>query len=1504
MFSWTTWLKQLTQSTSRPARRSSRKRFARRLTVEQFEVRVVPSAVVNVSDAHISISGATGTGGAFKIGDTVTAAWDNSANGDNNASGELASKNPVAVDFSQFGGPSAQTAWVDNLGIWRATYTIEAGSIDASNCNVSVTVTDSASQSTTTPDTTNATVDNIAPTVTDARISISGATGTGGAFKIGDTVTARWNNTAFMGDKNDAGELASKDPVTVDFSQFGGPSAVVAANSDQIWTASYPLVAGTINSTNLNVAVTVTDNAGNSTTTADSTRATVDTIQPAVAIAAVTSPITSANQSVVSASGKAEAGATVSVAVSDGAGHSTAPRITTAGADGTWSVTGIDVSTLLDGTITYTATASDAAGNTKVAKATATKDAAAPAVAITAVTSPVNSKNQGAVSASGTAEAGATVSVAVSDGAGHSTAQVMTTAGDNGTWSVAGIVVSGLNDGTITYTATAKDAAGNTRVFKATATKDVVAPAVAITAVTDLVTSANQSAVSASGTAEAGATVSVVVSDGGVPNHNSLPRTTTAGPDGTWSVTGIDASGLNDGTITYTATATDPAGNRSEATATATKDTLAPITILVSAPVINSANAHGVVVTGTTNTPNASIAVSIKDGTTPAPRSVTTMVTAGADGAWSATLDASRLADGPITYSAAGTVPGHTGPAATASRTKDTAAPTTTLVSTPVINSANADGVLVTGTTDTPGASIAVSITDGATPTPHVVSTTVTAGADGAWSATLDASALLDGAVTYSARATDAAGNAGAAAAVRCTKDSAAPAAPKVTSPTQPGAVNAPSCTIAGTAEAGSTVNVYRGGAVVGTGTAAGGNFAITVSLAQNAVNSFTVTATDAAGNESAAAAVAAITEDSSIPDAPTVTSPSHPVAVNAPSYIITGKAEAGSTVKARSGGAVVGSGTADLGGNFAISVSLTASAVNSFTVTAVDAAGNVSAAAAVPAITEDSTAPAPPTVALAHDTGSSSADKITSDGALAVGGTEAGAAVQYSIDGGTTWAGSFTATQGVNSVQVRQADVAGNVSPATAFTFTLDTTAAAPTVALASDTGSSSADRITKDGTLALGGTETGATVEYSIDGGVTWTGSFTATQGVNSVQVRQTDVAGNVSPVTTFAFTLDTTAAAPTVALASDTGSSSADKITKDGTLAVGGTETGAAVQYSIDGGVTWAGSFTATQGVNTVQVRQIDVAGNASPATAFTFTLDAIAPAAPTVALAHDTGSSSADKITSDGALAVSGTEAGAAVQYSTNGGVTWSGSFTATQGVNTVQVRQIDVAGNASAPTAYTFTLDRIAPAAPAVASPSQPVAVNAPSYTIAGTAEAGSTVQVHSGGAVVGTGAADPGGNYAISVSLTADAVNSFTVTATDAAGNVSAATAVPAISYTSSLPAWTDVTGQFNIAVAKPSRRPRNLSLPANHFVVTITLTNMSDKPVAGRMLIHGLRKKVHLVNRTISGHTRGMARVPDGVPFVTIATPLSGSDVVSLNVKAPNARAAKAFALQILTPA
>src|SRR5207244_4288985 len=112
-----------------------------------------------------------------------------------------------------------------------------------------------------------------------------------------------------------------------------------------------------------------------------------------------------------------------------------------------------------------------------------------------------------------------------------------------------------------------------------------------------------------------------------------------------------------------------------------------------------------------------------------------------------------------------------------------------------------------------------------------------------------------------------------------------------------------------------------------------------------------------------------------------------------------------------------------------------------------------------------------------------------------------------------------------------------------------VDQHADAPTVSLVADSGASSTDHYTSNGHLNVGGIESGATVRYSIDGGASWTTSFTAVEGANTVLVKQTDLAGNTSAPTSLTFTLDTATTAPSAALAHDTGASGSDHVTNNG-------------------------------------------------------------------------------------------------------------------------------------------------------------------------------------------------------------------------------------------------------------------------------------------------------------------------------------------------------------------
>ncbi|EDK30593.1 VCBS repeat protein [Vibrionales bacterium SWAT-3] len=222
-------------------------------------------------------------------------------------------------------------------------------------------------------------------------------------------------------------------------------------------------------------------------------------------------------------------------------------------------------------------------------------------------------------------------------------------------------------------------------------------------------------------------------------------------------------------------------------------------------------------------------------------------------------------------------------------------------------------------------------------------------------------------------------------------------------------------------------------------------------------------------------------------------------------------------------GSTPIGHAVSDGSGQYSVAVSSLSNGDHNLSAKALAPSSVLPATSSILSLHVD-TVVAPLQISLTHDTGSNPSDLITSDGSLTINGQEAGATVEYSTDNGHTWTSSFTPQQGSNTVSVRQTDAAGNVSASSSLTFTLDNAATAPNVSLTSDSGSSSTDNITNVGDLNVGGIEQGATVEYSTDNGVHWSSQFTPNEGVNNVQVRQTDVAGNVSPSTSLTYTLDT--------------------------------------------------------------------------------------------------------------------------------------------------------------------------------------------------------------------------------------------------------------------------------------------------------------------------------------------------------------------------------------------
>ena len=158
--------------------------------------------------------------------------------------------------------------------------------------------------------------------------------------------------------------------------------------------------------------------------------------------------------------------------------------------------------------------------------------------------------------------------------------------------------------------------------------------------------------------------------------------------------------------------------------------------------------------------------------------------------------------------------------------------------------------------------------------------------------------------------------------------------------------------------------------------------------------------------------------------------------------------------------------------------------------------------------------------------------DGVSNTGTLDVTDfVEMGSNWAYSLNSGADWtemtggASTFTLPEGVYAATaVRVRDAQGNVFAFDAFE--VDTTIpSAPSISLTSDTDTVD-DSLTRDGRFEVTGVEEGATVEYRLNDGE-WTIAEPTAVDLqnNTIDVRQTDRAGNISPANSLEFYLDST-------------------------------------------------------------------------------------------------------------------------------------------------------------------------------------------------------------------------------------------------------------------------------------------------------------------------------------------------------------------------------------------
>lgn len=379
------------------------------------------------------------------------------------------------------------------------------------------------------------------------------------------------------------------------------------------------------------------------------------------------------------------------------------------------------------------------------------------------------------------------------------------------------------------------------------------------------------------------------------------------------------------------------------------------------------------------------------------------------------------------------------------------------------------------------------------------------------------------------------------------------------------GITNANTLDLKGTADPNTTVTVYDGSTTLGTTTASStGSWDYITSVLTNAKHVLTATETNSSGQTSAASAPLTVTVDTHVPAAPVLLSDA---VVNTNHVLLSGTAEANSTITVYDGTTAVGTGTTTSTGTWSVTTSALSSGTQVLTATATDAAGTVSAASqpldpVIPAPTPTPptlptpTPPAAPTiVSFSPDTGVVG-DHITDHNSLTLTGTAVAGSTVKVFDA-TAQIGSATAngsgqwslttpvlSDGSHSLTATETSSGQTSAASAAFSVTIDThLPAAPTMAVYSPGGSAVGSTTTLTDLMLKGTAEANSTIDIFDSGkqiGTATTSSAgawsfdtgTLASGSHSFTATAIDVAGTSSSACGADVVSVTTPSAPTPA------------------------------------------------------------------------------------------------------------------------------------------------------------------------------------------------------------------------------------------------------------------------------------------------------------------------------------------------------------------------------------